>query len=310
MVLVDSYGRPLTHARISITSRCMYRCVYCHREGLENPRDALTIEDFEILAHVFKLAEIKFVKLTGGEPLARNDVVDVCHVFREVMGRDLELSIVTNGYLLEDYLPRLVNYIDRINVSLPSLDRDRYRMITGVDGLDKVLRGLRLAREMGLRIKINVVVTKLNLDEIPRIIEFCRVNGIDANIIELLPLGIDGDTFRSLYASLDGLEEHLRRAASRYEVRDFHARPVYVLPEGVRIEVIRSIHNPSMCAHCTRIRVTPDGYFKTCLRRSNDLVPFIDVLRSELSVEEKIRGVFERLVLANRMRRPYAQRSV
>ncbi|RLE55805.1 MAG: GTP 3',8-cyclase MoaA [Thermoprotei archaeon] len=307
MVLIDVYGRPLTHMRISITSRCNYRCFFCHREGESYGTDLLRVTDFEILAEAAKRLGIKYFKLTGGEPLIRPDVVDIVRIFK-VRGLG-EVSLVTNGYYLPNYVRSLVDAgLDRVNVSIHSLSREKYRVATGVDALNRVLHGIELALDHGLRVKVNVVALRgINDNELKHMINYFSERGINVAIIELIPLNLNPTVFSRYYVSLRDLALYLEKVATKVLRRELHNRPVYILPTGTRVELIMSYRNPEFCSRCTRIRVTHDAKLKTCLFREPE-VDLAPVLYSNLSPEEKVLEVMKRIEVANKLRRPYFTR--
>jgi len=268
--LIDRFGREVTHLRISVTSRCNYRCVFCHSEGysLENPGNELDPRDWGFVASVASSLGIKYYKLTGGEPLVRSDIVEIVENIREYGGI---VSLVTNGYYLDKYVKGLAEAgVEHINVSLHSLNPIKYREITGGD-LDRVLNNLMKARDYGILIKIDYLVLSSNMDEYKELIDYAMKNGFHMNIIELIPLGMKYSDWQKLHVALDPITSYLEKISIDKKIRDFQSRPVYVLPNNIEITVVKGYCNPELCIRCTRLRMTPEGFIKTCIFK-NDLI--------------------------------------
>ncbi len=301
MVLVDKYGRPLQHLRISITNSCNYRCLFCHMEGIEESRTYLTPEEIRIIAEVATELGIRKFKITGGEPLLRPDIVRIVKLLSEL--KPLDLGITTNGYYLTRYIEKLVDAgLMRVNVNLPTLRREKYKLITGIDGLEHVIKGLRIARELNLKlIKINYVVLRnLNDDEFWDLVKFARDIGAILQVIELEPIGISSSIYEKYFKSVKEFEAEVRSRAIKFYTRSLHARPVYHLEDGSMIEFVRWFCNPKFCANCTRIRLTPDGILKPCILSTRG-VNLVSALRPKPDRELIRRAFFE----VNRMREPY-----
>jgi cyclic pyranopterin phosphate synthase len=300
-MLVDRWGRILDSLRISLTSFCNYSCIYCHREGFANRGNGLKPDEYRAIAYVATSLGIARFKLTGGEPLLRRDVVDVVKVFSEAKPDDL--SMTTNGFYLEELAQKLVEAgLRRVNVNVPSLDRERYKRITKVDALDKVLKGLRAAHDAGLEpITINVTVLKnFNDAEFANLINFASQNGYRLRFIELEPISLPKPVFEELYASLNPVIDHLERVSVRKYIRKLHARPVYVLDTGIEVEIVRWTHNTAFCMGCTRVRLSADGVLLPCIMATKgvDLKPF---LRPRIDMGR----LRESFIAVNGMRFPY-----
>jgi len=282
-MLTDRFGRPIKNLRISLTDKCNLKCIYCHREG-EDRRGSyeLAIEDIKLIAEVSKHLEIDKVKLTGGEPLLRNDVVEIVKIFSELGFEDI--SLTTNGVLIADKALKLKNAgLKRVNISLPSFRRDRYVKITGLDLFVDVMMGIKEAINAKLHpVKINFVVLKdVNSDEINEAIDFADRNNVILQLIELEPLGLAIDKYHNLYYPLNNIElELLKKARNVIVRRDMNARRQFIVNNAC-IEIVRPMHNPEFCTYCTRIRITYDGKIKPCLMRSNNLVDLSKALRSK-----------------------------
>jgi len=305
-VLVDGFGRPLTNLRISLTSECNYSCIFCHREGEGSAPDALSAEDVELVASAAYFHGVRAFKLTGGEPLLRPDIVEVVSRLKGV-GRGVEVSMTTNGFFLHEQVGRLVEAgLDRVNVSLHGVGPEVYTRMTGMPGSERVLRGLRAAKDNGLPVKLNFVLTALNAGELPRLLDFASSMELDINLIELIPTGRGREVFSSLYLPVEKVLPVLHARAARVERRSLHNRPIFLMPEGVRVEVIANYCNPLFCMGCTRIRLTHDAKLKPCLNRNDDLVDVSAVLRDPaLSREEKVERLEEAIRVANSKREPF-----
>ncbi|RLG80727.1 MAG: GTP 3',8-cyclase MoaA [Thermoprotei archaeon] len=270
-MLVDRYGRPVTHMRISVTNRCNHYCIFCHNEGI--PRgscgEELSWRDWGFVAEVAVSLGIKYYKLTGGEPLLRSDIASIVRAIREAGG---SVSIVTNGSFLERRASELADAgVERVNVSLHSLNPERFARITSGD-LGRVLSGIEFALNYGIPLKIDYVVLAWNLDEYRDIIGYAEEKGVDLNVIELIPLGMSVSEWRRLHVSLDPIVEYLEEKSSAKYIKEFQSRPTYRLPSGIEVTVVRGFCNPELCMKCTRLRLTPDGFIKTCIYRVADAI--------------------------------------
>ena len=306
MRLVDRYRRPLTGLRISLTDECDYKCIYCHKEGLKDkPRDEMRADEIAKFAKVATKFDIYNVKLTGGEPLLRRDIVEIVRKLKEVGIR--EVSITTNGHLLYKLAEPLKEAgLARVNVNLPSLKPEVYRYITGVDKLDIVVKGIEKAYEVGLRpVKINFVVLKgINDSEVNDMMEFVEGKDMVLQLIELEPS--NPSFYLKHHMSLNGIEKELINKAEKIIKRSLHNRLQFVLKGGVTVEVVKPMHNTSFCMGCTRLRVTPDGKLKTCLFRNDNLVDFLALMRKGASEEE----LGKLIVKANELREPFFKKGV
>ncbi|MCD6196550.1 MAG: GTP 3',8-cyclase MoaA [Staphylothermus sp.] len=297
-MFIDRYGRPVDQMRISVTLRCNHSCIFCHREGINGMEHReLTADDWGFVAKVSVKNDIKYYKLTGGEPLIRNDIVEIVHNIRKAGGT---VSITTNGSLLSIYARRLAEEkIDHINVSLHSLKNDIFRKITR-GNLERVLEGIDTALNYGIKLKLDYVVLTYNSNEFIDIINFAESKGIDLNIIELIPLGLSKNEYYKLHLPLDKIIEYLEKESVAKKVREFQTRPVYIMSSGIKITVIKGWCNPELCMRCTRIRMTPDGKIKTCLFRNDQLV---DAWREIKNRDEK--GFEKALKKAVELREPF-----
>ena len=278
--LVDPHGRPINSLRISLTQRCNFNCFFCHQEGEHSPGDELTAEEIEAAVSVAAELGITKVKLTGGEPLLRDDVVEIV---RRISPYVEEVSMTTNASLLEEKACSLKEAgLRRVNVSLHTLNPDGFKAITGCSDEDLVRRGVEAALRCGLHpVKLNMVVMKgVNSDEIPEMIRFSRETGTVLQLIEFQELENGAKYYEKYHYDLKPVEAELENEAIRVEERELHRRRVYHLGDGAQVEVVRPMHNSRFCAYCTRLRLTSDGRLKPCLMRDDNLVPFVELVRA------------------------------
>jgi GTP 3',8-cyclase len=276
--LIDKFRRPITDLRISITDRCNYKCVYC-RTGNEGALYGdLPFADYLRMARVLVGMGITKVRLTGGEPLLRQGVVDFVRNLAQLRapngvngGEPLDIALTTNGHLLADLAQPLKNAgLSRVTVSMDAVDPDRFARITRVpNGYDHVLAGIRSARRAGLwPLKVNCVLMRgFNEDQIIPFGMFAREEGVTVRFIEFMPLE-EGRTWSP--ATVVTLDEILARMGEyRPLVEIPHARSEtarrYRFDDGVgEIGIIAPVSHP-FCGHCSRIRITSDGKIRTCL---------------------------------------------
>jgi cyclic pyranopterin phosphate synthase len=265
-VLTDPSGRTVTNIRISLTQSCNLNCIYCHAEGEKNPEQELSAEQIAEILRVAQQFGIRSVKFTGGEPLMRPDLEEIIRSVPPGM----ESSLTTNGTLLADRAQALKDAgLTRVNVSLDTMDPERYKEITGSPMLGEALAGIDAALRAGLTpVKINMVVLSgINDDEIDSFIDFVRSNpNLVLQLIELME-------FRDCdhHGDVKGIEERIAAMADRVETRRMHHRRKYFI-RGAEVEVVRPLHNTEFCAYCNRLRLTSDGRLKPCLLRSDNLV--------------------------------------
>lgn len=298
----DKYGRHVDSLRISVTTRCNLNCIFCHREGITGTRnELLTAEDYGFIAKVASRLEIHYHKLTGGEPLLREDIADIVRYMKE---HSKSVSITTNGVFLEKRAKALADAgVDYLNVSLHSLNPVVYSYITGGSSprlLAQVLKGVEEALKLGLKIRFNFLLMKVNINQFREILDYASARGIDINVIELIPLGTPPQVYITEHISLDSVVSFLEEISVEKHVREFQNRPVYVMPTGIKVTVIKGYGNPSLCARCTRLRLTPDGKLKTCLFIEEPSVNILDHVRNR---DEK--GLFEAFIKAILLRRPF-----
>lgn len=305
-MLIDRYGRKLINARFAITLRCNYRCFFCHREGGNAFSDELKPEEVGIIAEALARVGVRKFKITGGEPLLRKDVAEVV---REVdrWGMAEDISMTTNGYYLREFISGLVDAgLRRVNISLHTLREGVYEFIVGVNGLGKVIEGIKEVLRYPLtKVKVNAVILRgVNDAEVWDIINFAEGLGVHVQLIELHPVGRGKDAFNTYYTPLDDVVKRLNEICSRVIIRgDLHNRPIYELPSGITVEVVRPVLNPIFCAGCSRIRVMPDGSLMPCLN-SSTAIPTVDVVRGNDGREEKVRKIVDTIIEVNKLRKP------
>ena len=301
--LVDSHNRRVSYLRLSITDRCDLRCTYCMPERMTFlPRkDVLSFEELDELVAAFASFGVDKLRITGGEPLVRKDVMELLARFARHLGHGLrELTLTTNGTLLSKYAGELSAIgVRRINVSLDTLKRDLFEKIARRDMLDDVLRGIDAAIAAGLKVKINTVaLAGINEAEIPDLIRFAHQRGADMTLIETMPMG-EAETdrvedFLPLTKVRGDLEKQFRLNDLDYRTGG-PARYVKVAETGGRLGFITPLtHN--FCESCNRVRVTCTGRLYTCLGRE-DGADLREALRSDPSGErlrEAILGAIER----------------
>jgi GTP 3',8-cyclase len=271
--LVDPFGRAITYLRVSVTDRCDFRCVYCMAENMTflPKADLLSLEELDRLCSVFVERGVRKLRLTGGEPLVRRGIMTlVAGLSRHLVSGALdELTVTTNGSQLAKYAGELADHgVQRINVSLDTLDPDKFRTITRWGELDKVLAGIDAALAAGLRVKINAVALKgVNEDELGDLVDWAHGRGMDLTIIEVMPLGDIGAGRLEQYLPLSVVRARLSERYTLDEI-DYRtggpARYVKVAETGGRLGFITPLtHN--FCESCNRVRVTCTGTLYMCL---------------------------------------------
>jgi cyclic pyranopterin phosphate synthase len=302
----DGFGRPVTDLRISLTQECNLRCVFCHMEGQPPERETLTAEEIERCVRAASQVGIDRVKLTGGEPTLRADLMEIVRRIRPWV---TEISMTTNGLLLSRLASDLRRAgLDRVNVSLPTLRSSTYREITGSPRLEDVIQGLRAAREAGLGpLKINVVALRgLNggTRDVQALVELAQELEACLQLIEFEPVSgrVDPRVYEALHAELEGLAEEARQNRVRTEYNRLHGRPRYTFLKNGRplqVEVVQPVNNPDFCMACHRIRLTSFGGLKGCLMTNDGLVDLRPALRAGASPEELV-PFFERVIATRR----------
>ena len=288
--LIDPFNRAITYLRVSVTDRCDFRCVYCMSEHMTflPKADLLSLEELDRLCSAFVAKGVTKLRLTGGEPLVRRGIMTlVSSLSRHLTTGALhELTLTTNGSQLQRYASELkANGIERINVSLDTLDADKFRAITRWGDLGIVMAGIDAAQAAGLKVKINAVALKgVNEDEIASLLEWAHGRGMDFTVIEVMPLGDVDESRLDQYLPLSIVRARLDEKYTLDDI-DFTtggpARYVRVKETGGRLGFITPLtHN--FCESCNRVRVTCTGTLYMCLGQ-NDAAD----LRSPLRASER-----------------------
>jgi cyclic pyranopterin phosphate synthase len=271
--LVDPFARAITYLRVSVTDRCDFRCVYCMSEHMSflPKADLLSLEELDRLCSAFVDKGVTKLRLTGGEPLVRRGIMTlVSSLSRHLKSGALkELTLTTNGSQLDKFAAELKGHgVERINVSMDTLDPDKFRAITRWGDLGKVMAGIDAAQAAGLKIKINAVALKgVNDDELAPMMEWAHGRGMDMTVIEVMPLGDVGEARLDQYLPLSMVRAKL---ADKYTLENIDyqtggpARYVRVKETGGRLGFITPMtHN--FCETCNRVRITCTGTMYMCL---------------------------------------------
>lgn len=287
----DQFNRDLTYLRVSITDRCNLRCTYCMPvEGVETmPHDELlSYEELYSVIEKFVSLGVKKLRITGGEPLVRKDVVKFIEQVAKLDKLE-DIAMTTNGLLLKELaLPLKKAGLHRVNISLDTLDQNRYKLMTRGGELKSVLEGIQTAKEVGLKIKLNCVVNKgINDDEVGRFIQLTQDWGVDVRFIELMPIGQNIQYAQEhFYSNEIILNQFPELKPVKAEDPSSPAR--YYQLDGAKGKVgLISPLSCNFCAYCNRLRLTPDGKLKPCLhsdieidlktalRNNQDILPLI-----------------------------------
>jgi len=302
--MIDPFGRSISYLRVSVTDRCDFRCVYCMAEDMAflPKAEILTLEELDRLASVFIRLGVKKLRLTGGEPLVRRNVMHLFHA----LGRHLksgaldELTLTTNGSQLQRYAHELkAAGVQRVNVSLDTLDPDKFAVITRWGRLRQVLAGIEAAKQAGLQVKLNAVALKgVNEDEFDRMIAWCGDEGLDLTLIEVMPLGEVGSGTRvDQYLPLSMVRSRLRKSwtLDESDYRTGGPAKYYTVREtGRRLGLITPMtHN--FCESCNRVRLTCTGTLYMCLGQEDaaDLRAPLRASESDAPVEAAIRNAID-----------------
>ncbi|MCL7385602.1 MAG: GTP 3',8-cyclase MoaA [Thaumarchaeota archaeon] len=287
--------------RISLTpsTKCNFKCIFCHMEGIyEDAETTMTPEEIERVMKILKKYGINNVKLTGGEPMLRSDIVEIVERLHNI-GFE-EISMTTNGTRFPQLAKRLRDAgLNRVNISLHSINAQKFCWITGAkptDGekrLQYTIDAIKAAFDAGMDVvKLNVVVMKgVNEDEIEDMIRFVKNLGYNNCILQLIELVHEGDAsdsefFQKYYYNLGPVEDSIKKRAIKCVTRKLQMRRQYLLPENVWVEFVRPMRNCDFCMNDSRIRITHDGKFKPCLMRDDNHVDFLTPMRNGASDEE------------------------
>ena len=271
--MIDPFGREVSYLRVSVTDRCDFRCVYCMSENMTflPKADVLSLEELDRMCTAFVHNGVTKLRLTGGEPLVRRNIMSLFkNLSRHLVSGELkELTLTTNGSQLDKYASELVDYgIKRLNVSLDSLDADKFKQLTRWGDITKVFAGIKAAKAAGLAIKINTVALKnFNEDEIEDLIRWCGDEGHDMTLIETMPLGDIGGDRVEQYLPLSKVRTKLEETFTLTDIdhkTGGPARYVSIKETGRMLGFITPLtHN--FCEGCNRVRLTCTGTLYMCL---------------------------------------------
>ena len=271
-MLIDSFQRKISYIRVSVTDRCDFRCVYCMSEDMEflPKKDVLSLEELDRLCNIFIDLGVKKLRITGGEPLVRKNIMQLFSNLGNKIGQGLEeLTLTTNGSQLARYAKDLFdNKVKRINVSLDSLDKNKFKKITRNSDFNKVVKGIMAAKNAGLKIKINTVALKgINDNEILDLVNWCGENKFALTFIEVMPMGEIGEKRIDQYMPLTEVRSLIK---TRYSITDDPlktggpAKYVHCHETNQKIGFITPLtHN--FCETCNRVRITCTGKMYMCL---------------------------------------------
>lgn len=270
--LIDRHQRRITYLRLSVTDRCDLRCTYCMPERMQflPKAEILSLEELYLLAHAFMVRGVRTIRLTGGEPLVRRDVLDLVRAIGRHVGKELEeVTLTTNGTLLADHADALARAgVRRINVSLDTHDRETFRRLSRRDALPQVLDGIAAARDAGLAVKLNTVAMRgVNDAEIADLVAWAHAQGHAVSLIETMPLGEVDERREDRFVSLADVRRDLE---SRWTLTPSDARTpgpsryFDVAETGGRVGFITPM-SENFCAGCNRLRVTATGQLFPCL---------------------------------------------
>ena len=271
-MLIDPFKRKISYVRVSVTDRCDFRCTYCMSEDMEflPKKDILSLEELDRLCNTFIDLGVKKLRITGGEPLVRKNIMQLFSNLGKKLGNGLEeLTLTTNGSQLDRYAKDLFdNGVRRINVSLDSLEKKKFKKITRNGDLDKVINGIMVAKKAGLKIKINTVaLNKINDNEILNLVNWCGENKFALTFIEVMPMGEIGEKRADQYMPLTEVKSLIQTKYSLTEDTlrtGGPARYVHCHETDQKIGFITP-HTHNFCELCNRVRITCTGEMYMCL---------------------------------------------
>lgn len=315
--LVDTFGRQVTYLRLSVTDRCDLRCTYCMAETMQFlPRtELLSVDEFEAVADAFITRGVRKIRVTGGEPLVRKDIRELLTRLGRKLGSGLdELTLTTNGTQLARHAEHLAACgVQRINVSLDTLDPARFFEITRRGDLAKVLDGIAAAQAAGLTVKINTVALKhQNVDDLPEMIAWAHGQNMDLTLIEVMPLGETGEDRVDQYIPLPMVADQL---SARWQLTPVdsgraHAGPsryMQISETGGRLGFITPL-TQNFCAGCNRVRVTCTGRIYMCLGQE-DHIDLRAALRGSTAPDRALNRALDKALLAKPEKHDFAIRT-
>jgi len=271
-MLIDPFQRKISYIRVSVTDRCDFRCTYCMSEDMEflPKKDVLSLEELDRLCNTFIDLGVKKLRITGGEPLVRKNIMKLFSNLGKKIGHGLEeLTLTTNGSQLDRYAKDLLNNgVRRVNISLDSLEKNKFKKITRNGDLDKVINGIMVAKKVGLKIKINTVALKeINDNEILNLVNWCGENKFSLTFIEVMPMGAIGEKRADQYMPLTEVKSLIQ---TKYSITEDSlrtggpARYVHCHETDQKIGFITP-HTHNFCELCNRVRITCTGVMYMCL---------------------------------------------
>ena len=271
-MLIDPFKRKISYVRVSVTDRCDFRCTYCMSEDMDflPKKDVLSLEELDRLCNTFIDLGVKKLRITGGEPLVRKNIMQLFSNLGKKLGQGLEeLTLTTNGSQLDRYAKDLFdNGVRRINISLDSLEKNKFKKITRNGDLDKVINGIMVAKKAGLKIKINTVALKeINDNEILNLVNWCGENKFSLTFIEVMPMGEIGEKRSDQYMPLTEVKSLIQ---TKYSLTEDSlrtggpARYVHCHETDQKIGFITP-HTHNFCELCNRVRITCTGEMYMCL---------------------------------------------
>ena len=277
--LIDKFGREIKYLRISVTDRCDLRCQYCMSEKMKflPKTDLLSLEELAKISHRFIDFGVEKIRISGGEPLVRRDIMELFAQLSPRLGQGLsELTLTTNGTQLSKYADRLASLgVKRINLSLDSLNPEVFAKLTRKNAFFQVMEGIQAAKEAGLKVKINTVLLPENLAEIPDMMRWAHAQNFNMSLIEIMPMGQTDISRREQYVPMSVAKDLL---AEKFELAPIlnkdnlggPARYSYVAQTGGRIGFISPLTN-NFCAGCNRVRLTCTGRIYMCLGQKDHI---------------------------------------
>ena len=306
-LVTDDYGRTVRSMRIQVNTTCNFGCFFCHMEGTGVHSESMTADEIERIVSIASKWGVNKIKFTGGEPTLRRDILDIVRRTRKYITGDI--SMTTNGIMLPKIASDLKEAgLDRINISLHSIEREKFEFITGVDAIDQVIKGIRAAHQVGFKsIKVNFVVLKgLNVDQLPLMMKLSAEENV---ILQLIEYETTRETeksedFLKYHIPLEGFEKDVASRSFKVEFNELHKRPRYHMNldgKTAVVEFVKPMRNSEFCNNCTRIRLTSTGLLKPCLMRNDNLTDIISSIRKG-KTQQDLDDIF---VNAAKAREPY-----
>ena len=289
--LYDNHGRPLNYLRLAVTDRCNLRCFYCMPEGgirYLPKKEFLSFEEIERLVTLMAKMGITKVRLTGGEPFVRNDLMDLIRRIKSIHGIN-DIHLTTNGTLTTPYVPELKKLLSSVNLSLDTLDKEKFKQITHRDEFDNVIETLHALIQHSIPVKINAVVMDgKNIDDIVSLIELTKYHPVSIRFIEEMPFNGEGSHYSTLTWTYKKILEYIQlHYPNIHKVPDPENSTAYhyAIPGYVGNIGIIAAFSRTFCGTCNRIRVTAQGVLKTCLY-DDGVLNIRDLMRSGFSDQQ------------------------